>query len=69
MTLFPTREARLAVVSLMVVTCVACSGGDSSQNEQGPTVVTAFELPADGEMPDWSLGIATRPSPRMDTVD
>ncbi len=54
MTLFPTREARLAVVSLMVVTCVACSGGDSSQNEQGPTVVTAFELPADGEMPDWS---------------
>jgi len=55
MTLFPTREVRLAAVSLIVVTCVACSGGDPSQDKHGPTVVTAFNLPADGEMPGWSM--------------
>jgi len=34
---------------------VACGGGAPSQDKPGPTVVTAFELPADGEMPGWFL--------------
>jgi len=54
MTRSTDRPIRLAAVGLMVVACAACSDDNSSQDEHGPTAITAFDLPADGEMPGWS---------------
>ena len=54
MPLSTNQPIRLAAVGLMVVACAACSDDNSSQDEHGPTAITAFDLPADGEMPDWS---------------
>jgi hypothetical protein len=39
--------------------CAACGGGDPSQDEPSPTIATGSVLPADGDLPGWSL--ATEP--------
>ena len=38
----------------MVVACAACGDGNPSRVEHGPTAITAFDLPADGEIPGWA---------------
>jgi len=55
MTFSPGRPIRLAAVILMMMAFAACSGGDPSGDDHGPATATAFSLPADGEMPGWSL--------------
>lgn len=51
-TSWPIRHAALAT---MMIVLAACSGGEPAQDEPGPTMVTGFDLPADGELPGWSL--------------
>ena len=53
------RPIRHAVLISIVVACAACSGGEPSQDEHVPTIATGFDLPADSELPGWSL--ATEP--------
>ena len=58
MTFLPGRPIRLALVTIAMA-CAACGGGDPSQDEHVPTIATGVDLPADGELPGWSL--ATEP--------
>jgi hypothetical protein len=51
-TRWPIRPAALAV---MIIVLAACSGGEPAQDEPGPTMAVGFDLPADGELPGWSL--------------
>ena len=53
------RPIRHAVFISIVMACAACGGGDPSQEEHVPTIATGVDLPADGELPGWSL--ATEP--------
>jgi hypothetical protein len=48
---WPIRPVALAVMMALA----ACSGGEPTQEEPVPTMVTGFDLPADGELPGWSL--------------
>ena len=59
MTFAANRPIRHAVVISIVMACAACGGGEPSQDEHGPTIATGFDLPADRELPGWSL--ATEP--------
>jgi hypothetical protein len=54
MTLPDTRPIRRMALILIMTACAACSGGDPSHDEPG-TMVSGFDLPADGELPGWSL--------------
>ena len=58
MTFSPGRPIRLALVTIAMA-CAACGGGDPSQDEPSPTIATGSVLPADGDLPGWSL--ATEP--------
>ena len=55
MTFSTSRPIRHAAIILMMIAVAACSGGDPSQEAQGPSETTGFALPADGEPPGWSL--------------
>lgn len=55
MTFSRGRPIRHAAVILIMMAIAACSGGDPSQDEHRPATVTAFDLPADGELLGWSL--------------
>ena len=55
MTLPITQPIRLAAVIFITMVIAACGGDAPSQKEPSPTTATEFELPADGELPGWSL--------------
>jgi hypothetical protein len=54
MTLPTGHPIRIAALILMMMVFAACGGGDPSSDEQSPAMASAFDLPADGEMPGWS---------------
>jgi hypothetical protein len=58
MTLPSTRPTRRTALIVIMAACAACGGGEPSPDVQG-TSVSGFSLPADGEIPGWSL--ATQP--------
>jgi hypothetical protein len=49
-----TRPIRRAALIVIMVACAACGGGEPSPGEPVATV-SGFALPAEGEMPGWSL--------------
>jgi hypothetical protein len=49
---WPIRPAALAV---MMIVIAACSGGEPTEVEPGPATAAGFVLPADDELPGWSL--------------
>lgn len=53
------RPIRNAVLISIAMACAACGSGDPSQDELSPTIATGSVLPANGELPGWSL--ATEP--------
>jgi len=39
----------------MIMVFVACGSGDPTTDEPSPSMASAFDLPADGDIPGWSL--------------
>ncbi len=55
MTLSTRRPIRHGALAVMMIVLAACSGGEPTQDEPGPTMAAGFGLPTDGELPGWSL--------------
>jgi hypothetical protein len=55
MTSSTLQPIRLAALILMMMTLASCGGGDPSRDEPAAAIATGFNLPADGEMPGWSM--------------
>ena len=55
MTISIRRPIRPASLAMMMIVIAACSGGEPTQSEPGPATAAGFVLPADGELPGWSL--------------
>jgi hypothetical protein len=48
------RLIRTAAIAVMMIALVACSGGEPTQDNNGPAMAKGFEMPADGELPGWT---------------
>lgn len=54
MTLPTGHPIRIAALVVMMMVFVACGGGDPTTDEPSPSMASAFDLPADGDIPGWS---------------
>jgi hypothetical protein len=54
MTTSTRRPIQLAALAVMIIALAACGGGEPTQHDSSPAEDSAFQLPADGELPGWS---------------
>ena len=54
MTFRASHPIRISPLVLMMMILNACGGGVPTSDEVSPTIDSAFDLPADGDIPGWS---------------